>query len=183
LEAKAEFAEEQHATLKKRVEDAQATLERLSDDRHKEELSIVNLERDLRRFEEEAPCEHGDLRARTYEIEVPRRRRASVDKESGQSQTSVDDIEATRAEAEAKVQAHAAEVSQIQTDLENINGSLTELKVQAAANREKRDGSRRNLHRIVQRLADVEKRLAKPADVLQESERELVRLADGVEKA
>lgn len=183
LEAKAEIAEEQHNLLKKRVEDAQATLERLSNDRHKEELSIVNLERDLRRFEEEVTREQADVRTRTDEIEVLRRRRASVQTESGNSQTSVEGLQTARAEAEAKVQAHSAEASQLKGELEALNASLTDLKVQAAANREKRDGSRRNLHRIVQRLGDVKKRLEKLADVLTESEREMQRLAERIEKA
>ena len=53
LEAKVELADERHKQIAERVEGAQSTLAKLSDDRHKEELSIVNLERDLRRFEEE----------------------------------------------------------------------------------------------------------------------------------
>ncbi|MCB9645874.1 MAG: chromosome segregation protein SMC [Deltaproteobacteria bacterium] len=183
LEAKVELAKERFNTLAQRLEDAQKHVARLADDRHKEELSIVNLERDLRRFEEEAEREQTEVNARTDEVELLRRKLASIDEETGASQTSVQDLEGGQAEAEARVQARSQEVTRLSEALAALSESLTDLKVTAAANRERRDSSRRNLARIIQRMKDVEHRLVRLAEVLAESEQELGRLGERIEEA
>ncbi len=183
LEAKVEFAEEEHEILKQRVDEAQDTLEKMADSRHKEELSIVNLERDLHRFHEEAKREDQDVRDRTDEIQVLRSRQASLDKESGDSKDSVQALETRRVEAEAKVTEQTELVTALRTELDELNLRLTDLKVQAAANREKRDSSRRHLQRIVQRLKDVESRLAKLAKLVKGADAEMKSLDDRIKQA
>lgn len=183
LGAKVEFAEEEHNILKKRVEEAQETLEKIADTRHKEELSIVNLERDVHRFQEEGKREDQDVRDRTDEIQVLRSRQASLDKESGDSQDSVVELENRRVEAESKVAEQAELVGALRSELDQLNERLTDLKVQAAANREKRDSSRRHLERIVQRLKDVEIRLAKLAKLVKGADAEIKSLGGRIKQA
>ena len=59
--------------------------------------------------------------------------------------------------------------------------AVTEIKVQVAANREKRDSSKRNLARIEQRLTDVAARLTKLAESIEASRTEAKDVATKIE--
>lgn len=176
LTAKAGIAEERHHALKGRIADLEKAIHSLSKEGHQEDLSIVNQEKDLHRLEDEARRENDEKRIRTEEIELLRKKRASVDEESEQSKIAVEGLEAEVKASEGRVTERAARVQALKDEHALLSNAVTELKVTVAANREKLDSSRKNLERIIRRLEEVRARLQKLAEVMTECDQEIERL-------
>ncbi|MCK6552424.1 hypothetical protein L6R52_41735, partial [Myxococcota bacterium] len=183
LEVKVRTAEERHAALKYRLAELDLAIKELSRSGHQEDLSIVKLERDLKRLEE-GVARHEQERA-TYEEELAMiaDQRAAIAAELEQTKVSIRELEERRDAAEVSVAAKSMEVNSLREAYRTLAEQVTELKVTVAANAERREGSLRNLTRIVARIADVETRLARLADVQKECEIESERLLDKIEQS
>ncbi|MBK6684509.1 MAG: chromosome segregation protein SMC [Deltaproteobacteria bacterium] len=180
LTAKAGIAEERHHALRGRISDLEKAIQSLSKEGHQEELSIVNQEKDLHRLEDEARRENDEKRARTEEIELLRKKRASVDEEAEHSKIAVEGLEAEVKASEGRVTERAADVQALKDEHALLSNAVTELKVTVAANREKLDSSRRNLERLQRRLEEVGTRLQKLAEVIAECDAEIERLTQAI---
>lgn len=183
LEAKVGIAEEQQATLKRRIEGIEASIQKLSKDGHAEELSIVNLERASERLQEELTRESDEKRSRGEEIEMLRKKRASVGAEAEKSKWTVEELEASREKAEARVQERSAEVTGLREQLARLSEDLTDLKVKVAANREKRDASAKHLERVERRIEEVDARLEKLAELIRHATEEIASLGERIDSA
>ncbi|MEQ9496165.1 MAG: AAA family ATPase [Deltaproteobacteria bacterium] len=183
LEAKATVAEERYTTLKQRVADLDKQIQTLSKQGHAEELSLVNLEQDLRRLEDELQRESDEKRSRGEEIEMLRKKRASVSDEAEKSTWAVAELEKARTAAEQRVTERAAEVTGLKQDLGKLSEDVTDLKVKVAANREKRDSSAKHLERVERRIGEVETRLVRLAEIVEECATELDVIAERITQA
>ncbi len=183
LEAKATVAEERYTTLKQRVADLDKQIQTLSKQGHAEELSLVNLEQDLRRLEDELQRESDEKRSRGEEIEMLRKKRASVSDEAEKSTWAVAELEKARTAAEQRVTERAAEVTGLKQQLGKLSEDVTDLKVKVAANREKRDSSAKHLERVERRIGEVEVRLVRLAEIVEECATELEAIAERITQA
>ncbi|MEQ8274403.1 MAG: AAA family ATPase [Deltaproteobacteria bacterium] len=183
LEAKATVAEERYTTLKQRVADLDKQIQTLSKQGHAEELSLVNLEQDLRRLQDELQRESDEKRSRGEEIEMLRKKRASVSDEAEKSTWAVEELEKARTAAEQRVTERAAEVTGLKQDLGKLSEDVTDLKVKVAANREKRDSSAKHLERVERRIGEVETRLVRLAEIVEECATELEGIAERITQA
>jgi chromosome segregation protein len=176
LDARVRIAEDRHGTLKSRIADLDRAIKDLSKEGHLEEISIVRLERDLKRVEENL-SRHADER-KHHEQEVA----GIVDKETetsieaDASRTMLRELEAERQGAEAHLEARAQSTSTLKEKARVLAEQVTALKVTVAANLERREGSERNLARIVARIKDVEQRLERLQVIISESTSEIARL-------
>ena len=169
LEAKVSVESERQTTLKHRVVDIESQISSLSQERHREELSIVNLERDLKKLEEESAREGAERDSKAEEVSFLRTRKSDLADKREATLATVAEREAEKERLEAEVETLREQLAAHQTTVQSLQDAVTEVKVQVAANREKRDNSKRNLARIRQRIKDVEARLAKLAEVIEQS--------------
>ncbi len=181
LEAKVTVESERQNTLKHRVVDVEGQLTTLSHERHQEELSIVNLERDLKKLEEEAAREGAERDAKAEEIAFLRSKKSDLVEKRDTAAAAIAAHEAEKERLEETVVHLRTLSTEQQGKVQALQESVTEIRVQVAANREKRDHSRRNLVRLEQRLKDVEARLGKLAESIAQCSRERLEVAEKLE--
>ena len=183
LEAKVSVESERQNTLKHRVTDIETQLAALSQERHREELSIVNLERDLKKLEEEATREASERDKKGEELTVLRDRKSSLAERREEATRAIADKEAEKERLEAEVTTLREAVETSTTEVHVLQEALTEIKVLVAANREKRDSARRNLTRIEQRIKDIEARLEKLATTIEQSRNQAKEVGEKLESS
>lgn len=183
LEAKVTIAEERHGSLKQRVADLEQGLERLAQERHQGEISIVNLEQDLRQLQREAEREGDEKRSLGEEVEMMRKMRSQIEEEASRSKAQVDSLEQKRTGAEGSVSDRSKSVTELRQQAEALASEVTELRVTVAANREKRDSSKKALERIEKRVVEVEGRLERLEELITSSGEELVRIDERIASA
>jgi chromosome segregation protein len=183
LEARVRITEERHSTLKNRIAELDRAIKELSKEGHLEEISIVRLERDLKRIEENLARHADERRRQDEEIGQIMDREAATAHEAEGSRSTLRALEEERAGREARVQQRAAATSTLREQARVLAEQVTSLKVTAAANAERRDGSERNLARILARIRDVELRLERLAEIIAEATSEIARLEAAIETA
>jgi chromosome segregation protein len=183
LEARVRIAEERHATLKSRIAELERAIKDLSKEGHQEELSIVKLERDLRRLEENLQRGSEERRAHAEELGLIGEKAAQLTGESESSRSTLRELETARSDMERQVGERTVATNSLRESARSLSQQVTELKVTVAANAERREGSERNLARIVQRIGDVDQRLRKLTEVIQESDAETERLRVRIDEA
>ncbi|MEM9113763.1 MAG: chromosome segregation protein SMC [Myxococcota bacterium] len=171
LSGKVELARERHAQVSQKLESVSQELQRTDRARHEGEVHVVNLERDLARLQAELARERKEQGAVLEEIEELESVQASLVADA--SSEDPEALERRRAEAEAGVQAASASVTSLSEEVRSIQDELTELKVEVAANREKREGARRQLERIQKRLTEIDNREERLLEALESQAREL----------
>ncbi len=183
LEAKVSVESERQNTLKHRITDIETQLSSLSQERHREELSIVSLERDLKRLQDEATREGAERDNKAEELTALRDRKSALVDKRDAATAAISEREAEKERLDAEVVTFRAQVEAQQQTVQALQDAVTEIKVQVAANRERRDSSRRNLARIDQRITDVEARLSKLAEVIEQSRSEAKEVSSKLETA
>ncbi len=183
LEAKATIAEERFAALKQRIHDLERTMERLAQERHQGEISIVNLEQKLERLTADVQREEDEKRSLGEEVEMMRKMRADLGAEAESSRAQIADLEAQKIASESRVGERSEEATRLRQEVETLQDQLTELKVTVAANREKQVSSRRALERIEKRRVEVAARLERLQEIIGLSAEELMRIGDRVTNA
>lgn len=161
LEARVAAAEERRKDLKNRIERLEARIKALSTEGQQGALSIVSFERDLASLREQVARE-AELGQRAEEDAARLRAelKAILEEREATDAARVE-LERNRADAEARVAEAADILNELEHKARDLADEVTSLKVGVAANRERRDSSRRNLTRIIARLDDIESRLDK----------------------
>ncbi len=158
LDAKVALTHERQATLKKRVLDLESALKDLARRGHEGELSIVNLEQDLARKRQDAERDEAASRALNEEaagLEAEREQRVNSVSER---RDHIDDLSRLKEQAEQRVSASSEELAKLAQRTQSLQAELTELRVAAAARREKRDSAAQNAERIQRRIDEVQAR-------------------------
>jgi chromosome segregation protein len=170
LDARVKAAEEKKKEARAKIEKLEARVKTLSTEGQQGALSIVSFERDLASLRDRIAAE--DETAARAEEEAGRLRAElrALDEEKRATEGALTELESGHADAEHRVGDASDALETLEQQARELKDEITALKVDVAANREKRDSSRKNLTRIVGRLDDIEARIDK-LDALMERSR------------
>ncbi|MEO1228989.1 MAG: chromosome segregation protein SMC [Myxococcota bacterium] len=172
LEAQVAAAETRKRDLAAKIEKVQLRVRDLSSEGQRGALSIVGFERDIESLRAQIARE-SELADRAAEEAT--RMRAELEaatKEQSATEAALDRLGEEKTEAEHRVADAAEGLADLERRARDLSDQITSLKVDVAANREKRDSSRQNLGRICARLDDIDLRLDKLAAIVRRSSEE-----------
>ena len=153
--------------LRTQIGHAEAQLEALSAETQQGALAIVSFERDLASLREQITRE-GELSTRAKEDS--NRLRADLEalsEEQASTEAALEELTQQKSDAEYRVSEAASALADLETQARTLTDSITTLKIEVAANREKRDSSKKNLVRITNRLDDIDTRLDRLSSVIE----------------
>ncbi|MCC7382660.1 MAG: chromosome segregation protein SMC [Deltaproteobacteria bacterium] len=180
LETQVRVLEDRHGKLELRIGQIEDAVRDLSREGHQEDLSIVKLEQDLRSVLETA-ARHSERAAEiVLEIEQILGERAELDAEADRSESAMRDLETRRAEIEAEVADQLVELGALKQESGALSERVTQLKVAVASSQEKREHSRRSLHRTEARLAEIDARVERLSGNISASEDEAARIRENI---
>jgi chromosome segregation protein len=158
FDAEFQLAQERHRTLQARVLQLEAALKSLDRDGREKELALLDQEKDLARIAEEIER----LSARVGQLEGERGQLedalASVAREEEDHRVEAATAEAEQARAEERGREAAALADSLRHRAEQLAAQLTNLKVKAAADAERRESIAAALRRIDDARREVEER-------------------------
>lgn len=175
--------ETKHKELSKRIQKIEESLEKLSSQKHEEELSMVKLEKDLRSLEETAARHHEHEATVRFETEATRRELESIVEEQNRARSALLELEAKRGGFEAFVSERNAALEAHKADIAARRARVTELRVNAAASQERKDSSERSLLRVEERLQEIESRIERLTRNIEHSFEEAARLSSQISLA
>lgn len=183
LEARVAAAEQKKKDLRGQIEKLEAKVKALSSEGQEGALAIVSLERDLRELRERVERETELGRQKEEEAARLRADLEAQRQELSATAEALSQLEQTRADEEHRVSDAAELLSELEQRARELSDELTSLKVDVAANREKRDGSRQRLKHIAERIQSIETRLERLAEIVEGSHAERVKAAEAIEAA
>lgn len=175
--------ETKHKDLSRRIHKIEEALEKLSHQRHEEELSTVKLEKDLRSLEETVARHHEHEATIRLEIDNTRRELESISVERERVRGTLLELESRRGGFEGFVTERTAALDAHKADIAARRARVTELRVRAAASQERKDSSERSLIRLEERLSEIEARIERLTYNIEHSFQEAARLSHQISLA
>lgn len=170
--------ERKHA-LKEELEQTEARLASLTQELQQNALDVVSLERDIESVRRQAAREiELAERAEADRAEIQSNLEGLIEEQTT-TRSELDRLAESKDAAESRVSEAAMALAELEIEAKNLGDSITTLKVEVAANHERRENSRKSITRISGRLDDIDARLDKLSTV---SERSRVELSDGKTK-
>ncbi|AKU91386.1 chromosome segregation protein SMC [Vulgatibacter incomptus] len=183
LEERVAVAAEEHRRLSRRADEIEQSLKSLEKTGHAEEINLLHAERDLGRATEEL----ARLRARADQLvrerEAQQNQLGLLDVEAEAARGATAQAEAERSRREERTAQLAAEVAAVREQLTTISAEHTRLKIEAAANVERREAIERTLKRVAEERVQIDERKERARASIAEGDARLAELAGKVEEA
>jgi chromosome segregation protein len=183
LEAKVVLDETRQQTLKDQISKAEEIIGRLSKDRHEEDLAIVRLEKDLRSHKEAAQGHRQrveQLQTEKALLEDEHANSSALFEKSTRFSTSLD---AERTDVEKIIGEHTDVLSKAKTRAQLLTAKVTDLKVAVAANTERRENSKRSVHRIDALVRELTARIERLGSNIEGSKEEASLVRESIDNA
>lgn len=176
-------ADEQLARLDRRIVDLEGSLERLREDRHRGEVELASLEKDIQGADEAARSAKAALAAAQKRLLDLGEREAALKQTLTERRAEVQALEQRHAELTAdaadldrRIEAHAEACAE-------QRARLTELRVEMAANEERRQGAADRLRGLAARRDELSARMDRVAEAKREAEARHTALEESIGRA
>jgi chromosome segregation protein len=181
FDAEFSLAQERHRTLQARVLQLEAALKSLDKDGREKELALLDQEKDLARIAEEIDrlgSRVGHLEAERAHLEEGL---ASLAREEEDHRVAGATAEAEQSRAEERAREAAAQLDVVRARADQLAAQLTNLRVKAAADAERRESITASLRRIEDTRREVEERRGRLFTALSEGNARAAELKGRIE--
>ncbi len=170
-------------TIDASISSDEAVEKELSEQIHRQEIELVNKEKDCASVRDELGRATGRADALTAEAEERATLRREVTAGIEEAAETLRGVEAGQSNAQASIEAIQCELSQKKETLEAARSEITEIRMEVAALQEKHAAVARNLDALARSEADLTDRLAKREAELAAIATKLVELGKAINEA
>ncbi|MBI2374713.1 MAG: chromosome segregation protein SMC [Deltaproteobacteria bacterium] len=180
LQKRLATVEASHKTLAKKISDLEDSIRSLRDEGHREDLTLVTVEKDLRSLEENG-ARHVERRVVVErEIEQVVESMNAVEAERERSRIAIEKLEERRGELTKSASSDTQTLSEAKARKILATERVTQLKVSVAQRTEQHEAARQNLDRLDAELTELATRLVRLDEVVRTSKSEITRLAEAL---
>ncbi len=176
LENRVGLAAERHRKFARHAEELERSLKDLDQTGHAEELNLVHAEKDLSKITDELQRVRARIETLARDREDLENGLALLDVEAESARGAAAQAEGERARREERIAMLSAELSAVRERASELEARATELKVQAAAQAERREAAERTVARAATEREEARERRSRAEGAIAAGEARLVEL-------
>ncbi|MBI4816575.1 MAG: chromosome segregation protein SMC [Deltaproteobacteria bacterium] len=180
LQKRLASVEGSHKTLAKKISDLEESIKSLSDEGHKEDLSLITVEKDLRSLEEQAARQAERRLVVEREIEQVQESIKAVEGERERSRLAIQKLEERRGELTKSASDDTKTLAEAKAQKILAQERVTQLKVSVAQRIEQHEAAKRHLDRLDVDVTELAARLVKLEEGIKSSKEEITRLTESL---